>query len=92
MISNKIFEYMLVGIPFIFSSLESSRPYIDKVNAIKIDFPLDPEIIAEKILYLSNNKKLQNEISIKSKNLIKEKLNWKYESVKLLEAYLEALR
>ena len=92
MISNKIFEYMLVGIPFIFSSLKSSIPYIEEVNAIKIDFPLDPEIIANKILYLSNNKKLQNEISIKSRTLIKEKLNWKYESANLVKAYLEALR
>ncbi len=92
MISNKIFEYMLVGIPFIFTSLKSSKPFIDKVNAVKIDFPLDPEIIADKILYLSDNKKLQHEISIKSRNLIKEKLNWKNESTELVKAYLEALK
>ena len=91
MISNKIFEYMLVGIPFIFTSLKSSIPYLDKVNAIKIDFPLDPEIIADKILYLSDNKELQHKISIKSRTLIKEKLNWKNESAKLVKAYLEAL-
>ncbi|TKJ24110.1 MAG: hypothetical protein CEE43_00065 [Promethearchaeota archaeon Loki_b32] len=91
MISNKIFEYMLVGIPFIFTSLKSSIPYLDKVNAIKIDFPLDPDIIANKILYLSDNKKLQYEISIKSRNLIKEKLNWKNESAKLAAAYEELL-
>ena len=92
MISNKIFEYMLVGIPFIFTSLKSSIPYIEGVNAIKIDFPLDPEIIAEKILYLLDNKNLQQEISIKSRNLVKEKLNWKNESTKLVKVYLEALK
>ena len=92
MISNKIFEYMLIGLPFIFTSLTSSKPYIDKVNAIKIDFPLIPERIADKILYLSDNKKLQHEISIKSRSLIKKKLNWKNESIKLAKAYLEALR
>ena len=92
MISNKIFEYMLVGIPFIFTSLRSSIPYIEEVNAIKIDFPLNPEIIANNIFYLSNNKKLQNEISIKSRNLIQEKLNWKNESAKLVKAYSEAIK
>ncbi len=92
MISNKIFEYMLVGIPFIFTSLRSSIPYIEEVNAIKIDFPLNPEIIANNIFYLSNNKKLQNEISIKSRNLIREKLNWKNESAKLVKAYSEAIK
>ncbi len=92
MISNKIFEYMLVGIPFIFTSLKSSIPYIEEVNAIKIDFPLNPEIISDKILYLSDNKKLQHEISIKSRSLIKKKLNWKNESTKLVKAYLEALK
>jgi len=68
---------MLVGIPFIFTCLKSSIPYLDKVNAIKIDFPPDPEIIADKIFYLSDNKKLQHENSIKSRNLVIEKLNWK---------------
>ena len=92
MISNKIFEYMLVGIPFLFTNLKSSQPYLKMVKAIKIDFPLDPERIAEKILYLANNKNPQYEISKRSKSLIMEKLNWKNESVKLLEAYLEALK
>ena len=92
MISNKIFEYMLVGIPFIFTSLKSSIPYIEEVNAIKIDFPLEPEIITEKILDLSENKKLQNKISVKSRALIKDQLNWKNESAKLINAYLEALK
>ena len=92
MISNKIFEYMLVGIPFIFTSLKSSKPYLDKVNAIKIDFPLDPEIVANQILYLADNKKLQHEISKNGRSLIKKKLNWKNESTKLDKAYLEALK
>lgn len=92
MISNKIFEYMLVGTPFIFTSLKSSIPYIEEVNAVKIDFPLEPEIITEKILDLSENKKLQNKISVKSRALIKDQLNWKNESAKLINAYLEALK
>ncbi len=92
MISNKIFEYMLVGIPFLFTNLKSSQPYLKMVKAIKIGFPLDIEQIAEKILLLANNENTQYEISKKSKSLIIEKLNWKNESVKLLEAYLEALK
>ena len=56
------------------------------MNAIKIDFPLNSKIIADKILYLSNNKKLQNEISMKSRTLIIEKSNWKNESTKLVKA------
>lgn len=91
MISNKIFEYMLVGIPFLFTNLKSSQPYLKMVKAIKIDFPLDPEKIAEKILYLANNENLQCEISKKSKSLIMEKLNWKNESAKLAAAYKELL-
>ena len=75
-----------------FTILKSSKAYLDKVNTIKIDFPLNPEIIAEKILYLSDNKEPQHEIIIKSRNLAKEKLNWKNESVKLFKAYLEALK
>lgn len=91
MISNKIFEYMLVGIPFVFTNLKSSRKYIDAVNAIKIDFPINPKIVAEKILSLAENKKIQNEISLKSRALIRDKLNWKNESRKLIEMYLDIL-
>ncbi|MFX1355945.1 MAG: glycosyltransferase [Promethearchaeota archaeon] len=87
MISNKIFEYMLVGIPFLFTNLKSSQRYIKMVKAIEIDFPLDPEKIGEKILYLANNEKTQYEISKRSRSIIMEKLNWKNESVKLIEAY-----
>ena len=91
MISNKIFEYMLVGIPFLYTNLKSSQPYLKTVQAIKIDFPLDPKKIAEKILYLANNKNLQCEISKKGRSLIIEKLNWKNESEKLAAAYKELL-
>lgn len=91
MISNKIFEYMLVGIPFLFTNLKSSRMYIDNVNAIGIDFPINPKIVAEKILSLAKNKKIQNEISFKSKALIGDKLNWKNESRKLIEIYSDVL-
>jgi glycosyltransferase involved in cell wall biosynthesis len=87
MISNKIFEYMLVGIPFIFSNLISSRLYLSKTKAIIIDFPLNPEIIAEKILLLSKDKELQYQISQKSRNLILKQLNWKNESEKMKKIY-----
>ena len=73
---------MLVGIPVIFTSLKSSKAYLVKANTIKLDFPVDPKIISRKILYLSGKKKMQPEISIKSKTLIEEKLNWKNESAK----------
>ncbi|MHA1395873.1 MAG: glycosyltransferase [Promethearchaeota archaeon] len=91
MISNKIFEYMLVGTPFIFTSLISSKPYLKKIGVPLIKFPIDPKEIAEKLLALYSNKNLQYEISIKSMALIKEKLNWQLESKKLIKAYLEVL-
>jgi len=86
MLSNKIFEYMLVGLPFVFSSLKSSIPLIREAKAICVN-PYNIQQISKKIIELSRDPVLMQKISKTSHNLVMKKYNWEKESQKLLKVY-----
>lgn len=91
-ISNKIFEYMLLGMPFIFSALSTSLPLLKKIDAITVSFPLKPKEIAESILDLEKNPERQARISFRSKKLVMTRLNWQKESKNLGKLYYHLLQ
>lgn len=90
-ISNKIFEYMLVGIPFIFSMSLSSRPFLEKLRTPTVD-PSQPKEIAEGILRLASDFVLQEHMSKTGRTWVLKELNWSWESRKFGKAYFSLLQ
>lgn len=86
-LSNKLFEYMMIGVPFIFTNLTQSLPILQRVNAYVLDNPVSAESITTAIhsLYYDFDRMLQ--ISERGKNLVNSRLNWRMESNRLLQAY-----
>ena len=62
-ISNKIFEYMMVGIPFIYSNLTQSLPLLKMVNAQILENPASGKDVAGAIQILCSKINAMNEIS-----------------------------
>jgi glycosyltransferase involved in cell wall biosynthesis len=87
MISNKIFEYMVVGIPIIFTKLEATQPILEKVNAVIISLPVCGENVAEAIMNLVNDAPRRALIEEQGPKLVKDLYNWQSESRKLISAY-----
>lgn len=86
MISNKIFEYMLAGLPFVFSNLEASIPIAMSVGALIVN-PNNINEISKALVELIKSNNLREKISKKGLKLISNKFNWDIESKKLLEVY-----
>lgn len=88
-LSNKIFEYMMVGVPFIYSNLTQSLPLLERVNAYILQNPTSAQDIANAILTLSDSPARMMEISEKGPPLIINRFNWSKESERLLRVYRE---
>jgi len=88
-ISNKLLEYMMVGIPFIFTNLTQSLPILQEVGAWILENPVSGEDVASAILSLHENSARMSEISKKGPRLIEDRLNWSKESERLVKVYRE---
>lgn len=86
-LSNKIFEYMMVGIPFIYSSLKQSLPLLEMVGAYTLENPITGEDIANAVLALHNDPARMAEMAKKGPSLITTRFNWRKESQRLLKVY-----
>ena len=86
---NKIFEYLVAGIPFIASDF----PELSKIANQGVGYTFNPEKprdIANAIDKIFSNEGKLNEMKNKARMLAKSKYNWGIESKKLLGVY-EAL-
>ncbi len=90
-LSNKLFEYMLIGIPFIFTNLIQSMPILEQVDSVIVANPVSAGDLADAIFSLIKDPLKMIQISQKSKRMIATRLNWKRESEKLLRIYEEIL-
>jgi glycosyltransferase involved in cell wall biosynthesis len=88
-LSNKLFEYMMIGVPFIFTNLIQSMPILEQVDSVIIENPVSAIALADAIFSLRNNPAKMNQISQKSKRLVATRLNWQREAEKLLRIYDE---
>ena len=88
-LSNKLFEYMMVGIPFIFTHLTQSMPILEKVGAPTLKHPASGKDIADAILSLHSNSARMREISREGLRLIEGRFNWSKESERLAKVYRE---
>ncbi len=86
-LSNKIFEYMMLGMPIIFSDLAQSRPILKRISAFILDNPLTVENLVQSIISLSNDCERMTYISTHGRRLVLERFNWQMESQKLIRIY-----
>lgn len=87
--SNKLFEYMEVGLPVICSNFPKWKAFIEKNNCGISVNPLDKKEIKEAILYLHNNRQEAFEMGKRGRLAVLNEYNWSKEEDKLITYYSE---
>lgn len=85
--ANKMFEYMMVGMPFLYPDAKQSLPILNACGAIIVANPINVSNLIESILLLFENRERMCFISQKGIQLIKNQFNWQLESQKLIRIY-----
>ncbi len=84
---NKIFEYMMAGLPIVCSDFPEMRKIVIE-NKVGVTFnPDDPEDIARAIKEIFSYPEKYREMRKNSLRAAKEKFNWEIEERKLLDLY-----
>jgi len=84
-LATKPFEYMMAGLPVIMSNFEYWQSFFGDV-AIYTD-PNDSKAISYSIRKLLSNPNQMKSLGKKGQRLVKNKLNWEEESIKLIRLY-----
>lgn len=84
---NKMFEYMLAGIPVIASNFQLWKKIIETDNCGVLVDPMKPREIAKAAELLLENSAMAKMMGENGRKAIIEKYNWESESKKLLEIY-----
>ena len=84
---NKIFEYIMAGIPVIVSDFPEMRKIVSQFGVGLTVNPEDPRDIASKIKMLLEDEELYNRMARNARKAAREALNWEKEEKKLLEFY-----
>jgi glycosyltransferase involved in cell wall biosynthesis len=84
---NKLFEYMLFGIPFIASDFQAWRRLVDGVGAGVFADPATIGEIADKINWLAEHPDERCKMASRGSNFVLTNYNWETESKKLLMVY-----
>lgn len=84
---NKIFEYMMAGLPIAASDSPELRKIVTKNNVGVLFDPSDPKDIADKINYLVENDKTLKEMRDNALRVAKSEYNWEVQSKKLIGVY-----
>lgn len=85
--SNKIFEYMSVGLPVLCSNLPRIREIVEGNNCGKCIDPSKPEDIANGISYFMNNREIRKKMGESGKMAIQSRYNWSVEEKILINEY-----
>ena len=89
--SNKLFEYMMLGLPILASDLKSYSEIVGNENIGICVISEDPKDIARGIMKLYDNKSKLKEMRENALRLSKEKYNWDVEFPKLHKLYEKLL-
>ena len=88
---NKLFDYMLVGIPVIASDFPLYRQVVEPHRCGLIVTPDQPEQIAEAMMYLIEHPQEACVMGENGRRAVLETYNWEQESAKLLRIYQAVL-
>ena len=86
---NKLFDYMLIGLPVVASNFPLYREIIEKNKCGVCVDPTKPEEIAKSIKYLIEHPEEAERMGENGKRAVFEKYNWENVSKKLLNIYQE---
>lgn len=84
---NKLFDYMLVGLPVIASNFPLYREVVEPDRCGLIVDPSKPEEIARAMEYLIDHPDEAREMGERGRKAVLEKYNWEKESERLLQIY-----
>jgi glycosyltransferase involved in cell wall biosynthesis len=87
--SNKLFEYMMMGLPILATDLQSYREIVVKENVGLCVDSTDPHAIAEGIMQLYRHPELVGAMKENALRLASERFNWDVEAPKLIRLYDE---
>lgn len=89
---NKLFDYMLVGLPIVASNFPLYKEIVEKNKCgICLD-PTSPEKIAKAIEYLIEHPDQAKKMGENGRKVVLEKYNWENEGKKLLKIYDELIK
>lgn len=89
---NKLFDYMLVGLPVIASNFPLYREVVEPDRCGLIVDPSKPEEIARAMEYLMEHPQEARQMGERGRKAVMEKYNWEQESERLLQIYDAVLR
>ncbi|MAE72352.1 MAG: hypothetical protein CME06_18020 [Gemmatimonadetes bacterium] len=89
--SNKLFEYLMAGLPVVVSDLPENRKVLDAYPAGELIGDLEPATIAGAINKVLTSKRL-DEMKSLGRKAVKERYNWERERAKLIEIYADLER
>ncbi|UCD52824.1 MAG: glycosyltransferase family 4 protein [Phycisphaerales bacterium] len=84
---NKLFDYMLVGLPVIASDFPLYRQVVEPYQCGLIVAPDSPEQIAEAMIYLIEHPQEARQMGENGRRAVRERYNWEHESARLLRIY-----
>lgn len=90
--SNKLFEYLGLGIPVIVSNLPVWSEMITRYQCGLTVDPLRPDDIAEKITIMAQDRIRFAEYGMNGRNAVLQYFNWETEGKKLVDAYNQLLQ
>lgn len=86
-LSTKVYEYMMMKMPYITSNFEYNKKIIDEYHCgIYVD-PANVEEIASAILYLINNPSEAKRMGENGRLLVEEKFSWRQDEERLYKLY-----
>lgn len=89
--SNKLFEYMGMGLPIIVSHLPDWADMINKYQCGLVVDPNDPEDIARKIEVILSDPKGAWAMGQRGRKAVLDNYSWEIEGKRLVEAYHQLL-
>ena len=85
--NNKLFEYLMFGLPVICTNFYYWKEVVEKNNCGICVNPNNVNEIVDAIMYLKDNPEIAQIMGENGKRAVKEKYNWSLEESKLLNIY-----
>lgn len=85
--SNKLFEYMAMGLPLVVSNMPAWAELVNRHRCGVVVDPLDPQDIARGIMQLIENPEERKAMGARGRQAVKECYSWETEGKRLVEAY-----